>query len=191
MSADLEHLLETTPRDESQLASALVQAYGAYLERLALSILDDPQEAQDAVQETLIHAAYNLDRYQPGTNLRGWLTAIAVNVCRGMLRKRNTRKALERVLGRVGLFSSAEMEPEEAALLKESGNQLRQAVDQLEERQRIVILLRYVHGLSVPETAGILDLPGGTVYSRLHYTHPQLRGLLASKAQTGLRGGVE
>jgi DNA-directed RNA polymerase specialized sigma24 family protein len=68
---------------------------------------------------------------------------------------------------------------------------LRQAVDQLEEGQRIVILLRYVHGLSVPETAGILDLPGGTVYSRLHYTHPQLRGLLASKAQTGLRGGVE
>jgi RNA polymerase sigma-70 factor (ECF subfamily) len=65
--------------------------------------------------------------------------------------------------------------PEEALILSESQRRLKRAVDDLDDKHRLPVLLRYQHGLSVPEIAHALELSEGTVYSRLHYAHRKLR----------------
>ena len=71
---------------------ALVAAHYPYIHRLATSILDDHHEADDAAQDTFIAACRTLDTYRGEANLKTWLTAIALNVCRSRLRKRKMRR---------------------------------------------------------------------------------------------------
>jgi RNA polymerase sigma-70 factor (ECF subfamily) len=72
----------------------LVQEYYPYIRRLALSILNDPHEAEDATQETFIAAHHSLAEYRGHSQVKTWLTAIAVNACRSRLRKRKVRQTL-------------------------------------------------------------------------------------------------
>jgi RNA polymerase sigma-70 factor (ECF subfamily) len=174
---DLDQLLSETTPDDPRLAEALVRTYAAYLERFAGAYLGDPAEADDAVQETLIRAARALHRYQPGTNLRGWLTAICANVCRGRLRRRKAAERLQHTLDRFRLATSTPT-PEETVLAQESQTQLHAALRSLDERHRLVVILRYLQGLPVREIAQILEVPEGTVHSRLHHAHHQLRRML-------------
>jgi RNA polymerase sigma-70 factor, ECF subfamily len=72
-----------------------------------------------------------------------------------------------------------EQTPEEAIILSEGVRGMHQAVEALPEKYRIPVLLRYVHGMSVPEIAEVLGASEGTLYSRLHYAHRQLRQRLS------------
>ena len=72
--------------------------------------------------------------------------------------------------------------PEDALVWNERQRSLKQAVDSLDERHRLPVLLRYVHGLSVPEIAQALDEKEGTIYSRLHYANRKLRDQLGDLA---------
>ena len=70
------------------LAEILVEQHYAYLFRLAASILDDPDEADDAVQETILRALAHWQQCPNANERRGWLTILAVNHCRDRLRRR-------------------------------------------------------------------------------------------------------
>ena len=165
-----------TPASAGELtAEVLVQDHFAYLERVCLSILGDEQEAQDAVQETLLRALLHRSKFQPGTSLRGWLTTIASNLSRDMLRRRSARNRLQGVLRLVGLASANRDCPEEAAISSERDRRIWQSVNSLGEKHRLPIILRYVHSLTVSEIAQILDLNEGTVHSRLHYATRKLQ----------------
>ena len=153
-------------------AETLVRDHYAFLERLCLSILGDEQEAQDAVQETLLRALLHQAKFQPGTSLKSWLTTIAVNLSRDMLRRRSARQRLQGVLHLVRLAPAS---PEEAVIGSERDRALWQLVRGLGEKQRLPLVLRYVHGLPVSEIAQILGLSEGTVHSRLHYATRKLQ----------------
>jgi RNA polymerase sigma-70 factor (ECF subfamily) len=152
----------------------LVREHYGYIQRLALSILDDPHEAEDAAQEAFIAASRSLSSYRGEANLRTWLTAIAVNGCRGRLRKRRTRQNLQHTLQALHLAQRSPISVEEAAIQQDSARSLRQAVAELDDKHRLPILLRYVHQLSVPEIARLLATNPGTIYSRLHYARRML-----------------
>lgn len=152
---------------------ALVNEYYAYIRRLALTILDDGSsdsaaEADDAAQETFITAYRSLAGFRGGASLKTWLTAIAVNACRGRLRKRKLRRTLDATLRGLHL-SQRLISPEETVAQNEAHHQLWKAVDGLDEKHRLPVILRYVHELSVPEIAVSLGMNEGTVHSRLHY----------------------
>ena len=170
---------ETAPAFER-----LVREQYPYIRRLALSILDDggpdpAAEAEDAAQETFITAYRALAGFRGGSSLKTWLTAIAVNTCRGRLRKRKLRQALHTtltVLHRAERLAS----PEEAAAQNEADRMLWQAVDSLDEKHRLPVILRYVHQLTVPEIAVSLGTSEGTVHSRLHYARKTLQDRLGA-----------
>ena len=166
---DLDRLIQTRRATDAEVIENLVDRFYDDLYRLAVTILCDPDEAEDAVQESLITAMMRLDRYQPGTNLRAWLYTITLNTCRGYLRKRSRRFSLSTLLGR--LFEQQERPPcpEKAALKNEGNAQLWDAVNDLGEKHRLPILLRYIEDLSTREIAQILGINEGTVRSRLHY----------------------
>jgi len=168
---------ESRPQDSTDQPiniEHLVREHYTYIRRLALSILDDPDEAEDAAQEAFIAANRSLDKFRGDSRPRTWLTAITVNACRGRLRKRKARQGLQNVLQALHLAQSQPASPEEAAIQQDVQRSLRQAVAALDDRHRLPILLRYVHGLSVPEIAASLHTNPGTIYSRLHYARRML-----------------
>ena len=157
---------------------ALVGEYYAYVRRLALTILDDGSaeasaEADDAAQETFITAHRALAGFRGRASLKTWLTAIAVNACRARLRKRKLRRTLQSTLR--GLHLAQRLaSPEETALQNEARRHLWQAVDSLDQKHRLPVILRYVHALTVPEIAASLGTNEGTIHSRLHYARKTL-----------------
>lgn len=123
--------------------------------------------AQDAAQETFLTAQKVLGKFAGRSDLRTWLFGIAHNECRRMARKR--RLAPEPL----PLFDEVSQPSEECALVDREA--LRAAFAKLSPEHRHVVLLREVEGLSSEETARILDIPEGTVKSRLHHAFLQLR----------------
>lgn len=156
-----------------------VRQYEASVFRLALSVLGDPAEANEITQETFIAALRSLRSYQERQSLRAWLYTIALNRSRSQLRK---RKVLERL--RTSLAATFRLEthkqatPEETALRDEQGSEVWKALAELDERQRLVVILRYFHELPTAEIAAILSISEGTVHSRLHSAREKLRAAL-------------
>lgn len=172
--------------DERAFETLMVEYYN-FIRRLTGSILYDPAEAEDATQEAFIRAAAHIHRLQPGANLKNWLARIAVNLCRDKLRRRRTRQRLTEMLKAL-TWQTAQSTPalEDKLILTERQQAIRSAVDALDDKHRLPILLRYVHEMSVAEIAQILNLNEGTVYSRLHYGHLKLRDrLLVFAADNG------
>lgn len=154
---------------------ALVHTHYDAIFRLALSILADADEAEDAVQETFIAADRALDQYRGQSSLKTWLFAIAINQCRQMLRQRKRRQTMADAWKNARTLLPGPIRPEEAVTHTETADLLRQAVAQLKERHRIPIILRYSHNMTAPEIAQILQISEGTVHSRLHYARRELR----------------
>jgi RNA polymerase sigma-70 factor (ECF subfamily) len=116
-----------------------------------------------------------LDQYQVGTNFRAWLYTITANTCRGCLRKRKTRATLTKLLTSVGSLAPRPPNPELSALQRESRSELWAAVERLDEKHRVTVILRMVQGLSVQEIAQVLQTEEKTVYSRLYDAFRKLR----------------
>jgi RNA polymerase sigma factor (sigma-70 family) len=172
---DVEDLLRSRPADDAQVFKAMVAAYRTPLYRLALSVLNDAEEAEDAVQDTFVRAARRLDRYQVGTNFKAWMYTIAVNTCRDYLRKRATRARVSRVWEAIQSLTPRAPDPEAATIENESRARLWGLVDQLGEKHRLVVILRLGQDLSIREISQILEINEKTVYSRLYEAFRQLR----------------
>lgn len=164
-------LLDPTISSAS-LTEILVERYYAYIVRLAVSIVRSTAEAEDVAQDTFISALTRIDQLNPESNVRAWLSTIAVNKCRDLLRKRRRRQLFQSGIQMVHI--ERQPAPEEAVVQQETAVRLWAAVDQLKEKHRLPIILRYVHNLSIPEIAEILETKEGTIYSRLHYACRQL-----------------
>jgi RNA polymerase sigma-70 factor, ECF subfamily len=158
-----------------RIVETIVGQYWAAIYRLACGMLGDPDEAEDAAQDTFVAAALNLGQYQVGTNFRAWLFTIAINTCRGVLRKRKTRQKGINLLQALHFSAHQLPGPEEAALQTLEGANLWAAVDQLGEKHRLVVILRIRHELTVQEISQILNIPEKTVYTRLYDAFRELR----------------
>jgi RNA polymerase sigma-70 factor (ECF subfamily) len=145
--------------------------------RLAVSILDDLHEAEDATQESLLAALRALDSFHGDSSLRTWLVSITINVCRTRLQRQKRRDQLKQLLqGILQRLSPASVE--ENAIQHESNESLWRAIHSMDEKHRIPIVLRYYHELSVAEIADILQIPEGTVHSRLNTARRLLHHVL-------------
>jgi len=180
MALKPEQLLTAGTTDRQSLAESLLDAYFGDVHRLALSILHDEDAADDVAQDTFITALRHIGRYEPGTNLRAWLLTITVNLCRDRLRRRQARQ-------RWGLlWLGAQRSPADRArdleaghVRREANTALWQSVNALDEKHRLPVILRYANGLSIREVADVLNIPEGTVHSRLHHACRKLAATLA------------
>ncbi len=159
---------------DSSAIENFVQTYQQDVYRLALSILDDSSEAEDATQEALLAALRALDSFQGASSLKTWLFSITVNICRTRLQRQKRREQLRQILGGI-LQGQNNPSVEEKAMENESDAVLWHVIHRMDEKHRTPIVLRYYHELSVAEIAGILQIPEGTVHSRLNtaYSHKQ------------------
>jgi RNA polymerase sigma-70 factor (ECF subfamily) len=163
---------------------ALVHTYYDMLFRLTLSILNDVDEAEDAVQETFIAAVRAIDQFRGQSTIKTWLFTIAINKCRQQMRKRKRRQLLVNAWEAARSFIPQPDRPEEALVRMEMEKNLVQAVAELRDKHRLPIILRYTHNLTASEIARVLGISEGTVYSRLHYARRELRQTLTLEVET-------
>jgi len=164
--------------NDTSVMEAMVVEYRVPVYRLALSILRDPADAQDATQNTFIQAAAGLHRYQVGTNFKAWLLRIAINNSRMIWRKHAARWALQQAWESVIHLGSHQGSPEVQAVQGETRDELWTLVDNLNEKHRLVVILRFAHEMAVSEISQVLGINEKTVYSRLYDAFAQLRALI-------------
>jgi RNA polymerase sigma-70 factor, ECF subfamily len=144
------------------------------LRRYARALLGDPVRADDLVQESLLRALSRRHLWQPGTDIRAWMFTILHNIHVNNQRKRHVRKDYQEPL---------EDQPELATpSTQEKSLEIRdlaRALDMLPEPQRQVVLLVGLEGMDYKKVADVLEIPLGTVMSRLHRGREALRQLVA------------
>jgi RNA polymerase sigma-70 factor, ECF subfamily len=161
--------------DRSAYGELVNRHYEAVI-RVVYRLCGDAQIAQDAAQEAFIRAWVRLPGYQPRAPFRSWVFRIAVNTALDVLR----RKPEESIENNEGMQLMAEKSPgpEEAVIEKEQVDFLQGAVRALPEAARAVLVLREYGELSYEEIATVLEIPVGTVMSRLNYARTRLREML-------------
>ena len=157
----------------------------------ALRMTRNPQDAEDLVQETYLKAYKNFGSFTPGTNLKAWLYRIMTNTYINSYRKKQ-RRPLETSADEVTdnqLYTSSShdstgLESAEVEALKAMPNsRISDALNSLNEDYRMVVYYADVEGMAYKEIAEVMDIPIGTVMSRLHRGRKQLRGMLKDVAQ--------
>mgnify|MGYP001817124326 CR=1 FL=1 len=157
---------------EADVAEFVPQLYSA-----ALRMTRHPADAEDVLQEALLKAYRGYGTFKAGTNLKAWLYRILTNTFINKYRKQ-TRRPSEVELGELEdlyLFNrlgsdlgGATRSAEEEALDRFVDDDIKRAVEDLPENFRLPVLLADVEGFSYKEIAEIMDVPIGTVMSRLH-----------------------
>lgn len=159
----------------------LFRQYETGVFKLALSIVDDPAEASEITQETFVAALRAMQNYQERQSFKAWLYTIAVNQSRSHLRRRRALERLQATLTRIFRIEFEKQTlPEEAVIQNEKEAALWKTLSQMDDRHRIVVVLRYFHELSIRQIAEILSISEGTIHSRLHSAREKLRNALES-----------
>lgn len=183
----LERMTEAHPRrliaaciaGKEDAIETLVREYESGVFRLTLAVLGDPAEAHDVTQETFLSALRALPAYEEKRSFKSWLYTIALNHSRSRLRKRKVMERLRSTLTSIfRLETQKQRTPEELVLQNEKEAALWHSLNQLDERHRIVVILRYFHELPVREISEILAVHEGTIHSRLHTARERLRDSL-------------
>lgn len=154
----------------------VARRYGRFLFTVAYRLTGHEADAQDLVQDVLLRVRRGLETYRPGS-MEGWLSRITTNVFLDEMRRRQRRPtdALPDDPERALPTSPA---PDEALAASALPDDVEQALQRLPDEFRTAVVLCDVAGLSYAEIAEALDVPVGTVRSRIHRGRGLLRGVL-------------
>jgi RNA polymerase sigma-70 factor (ECF subfamily) len=172
--------LDAAQRGDRAAFDAIVDLYDERLRLLAFHLLHDADLADDALQDTFFNAYRGLPAFGRRSSLGTWLYRITYTVCMGYLRRpRPASVSFEEAEEVIG----ADVDPADALITR---SQLTSALARLSPEQRVVVLLVDRDGFDYQSAADVLDVPKGTVCSRLVAARAALREALG-----GSLGGAQ
>ena len=179
LTADVETgLIEQAQLGARNAFGELVRRHYPGVVQVVYRLCGDTGLAEDMAQEAFLRAWINLSSFRLQSSLRNWLYRIAVNAALDVLRHKPEETLEEEA---VQMLPDPAVGPETALIEKERVALLQQAMQSLPDAARSVLVLREYGGLSYQDIANVLDVPVGTVMSRLNYARNRLREIL--KAQ--------
>jgi RNA polymerase sigma-70 factor (ECF subfamily) len=176
--------------DRRTVFERLAREHATELYGAALRLARNPDDAHDLAQDALVRAYAAFDAFAPGTNFRAWLLRILTN-CYITLYRRRQRVVLvawddltdANDAGPAATHGASRDEPEAALLARALDREIEAALSQLSEGVRLTVLLVDMEELSYEEAAAALEVPVGTVRSRLNRGREQMRGFLKEYAR--------
>jgi RNA polymerase sigma-70 factor (ECF subfamily) len=141
----------------------------------AYRLVRNVHDAEDLVQETYLRAYRGFDRFTPGTNIRAWLYTILYRARTDTLRRAGRSPAT------VELLDDGPAVPPPQDALASGGEAIARALESLPEQFRVAVVLRDIEEFSYEEIARIMEVPIGTVMSRIHRGRGLLRQALGGK----------
>ena len=157
--------------------------------RTAYGLTGDPQAAEEVLQDTFARAYQRRSILRTDVSPLPWLHRVAINLCYSRLgRRRLFTGPIDDI--EAGLVRDIAIEPAERAERRELRQIVREGVAALPPKHQTVVVLYYLHGMSLQETAALLGIRLGTVKSRLHYALRSLRTQLEADRRFGGAYGV-
>ena len=159
----------------------IVNLYQHKLYQICYRMLGNKQEAEDIAQEAFVRAYINLHSYDQKRKFSTWIYRIATNLCIDRIRKKKPDYYLDaEVAGTDGLdmysqIAADEKLPEDVVTQMELQDRIQYEISRLPDKYRSVIVLKYIEELSLQEISEILDMPLGTVKTRIHRGREALR----------------
>jgi RNA polymerase sigma-70 factor, ECF subfamily len=160
---------------------ALFFKYQGQIFRAALAITRDPGAAEEVLQDCFYKTYLNILNITGEGSLSPWLHRVAVNLSCNALKKRRVHLEPIEDVAEGCVTADPHHSPESVAEQVELQGTMRDAINSLPLKHRIVVTLHYLQDFSLPEIAYILDLPVGTVKSRLHHARKSLRDRLEAQ----------
>jgi RNA polymerase sigma-70 factor, ECF subfamily len=184
-----QEIVDRVRAGDTALYEIIMRRYNQRLYRVTYAILRDGAEAEDVIQDAYVRAYQHLDQFAGYAPFSTWLTRIAVHEALRRLQLRKRSQQFEEVEHDEESFMSVSEttvpetspDPEQRASNAELGQLLEQAVLDLPEQYRTVIMLRDVEELSTAETAAALDLTEQNVKVRLHRGRSMMRDRLFAR----------
>ncbi|HYK76355.1 MAG TPA: sigma-70 family RNA polymerase sigma factor [Daejeonella sp.] len=178
------NLVEKAKTGDQKAYADLMQRYKDSIHFMALKMVNNKDDAMDLTVETFAKAFENLDKYKPDFAFSTWLFRIATNNCIDFIRKKKIHTtSIDSMIDEEGderplQIRADTLNPEETSIKKQQNAQLKEIVDKLPSRYRILIMLRYFDELSYDEIAQQLDLPLGTVKAQLFRARDLLSNIM-------------
>ena len=182
--SDEEAMSRVRERDDPRAFALLLRRWEPPIQRLCTRMTGDPRLAEDLAQETFARVFAHRKRYRGSARFSTFLWRIAVNLCLDERRKASRRavSSLDCDDGRGAVstetLADSKASPEALAAQRERAELVRKALLQLSERHRTVLVLRHYEGLKFREIAEALNIPQGTVKSRMAEALTHLARLL-------------
>jgi RNA polymerase sigma-70 factor, ECF subfamily len=174
-------LIRQARRGSADAIEALVRRHWESAHRAAFLIVHDAQAAEDIAQEAMLAAVRSIDHFDRRRPFRPWLHRIVVNRSLDWLRARARRPEVSVEVA--GPALEAEIGPDAGA--EALSGELMRALGELEPDERALIVMRHLLGYRSPELARMLDLPAGTVRTRLARALNRVRDLLEAETKEG------
>ena len=182
MSADDHHLIAACLAGDAAAFGGLVRRYQERLFNTVIRLVDNPEDANDVVQEAFLNAYQSLDGFKGDSLFFTWLYRIAVNTAISLRRKQ--RAAISIDANRNGSQVIDPHDPSEqnrpgyAIEQAEQRRRVQHALNRLSPEHRMVLVMKDMEGQKYETMAEILQVPIGTIRSRLHRARLELRQLL-------------
>ena len=161
---------------DEEACETLVRRYQERVFALIYRITGEADRVEDIAQEVFLRAFRSLKSFRGGASFYTWLYRITVNTALNAMRSQGRRQetSLEALEG-MEFPVDPEAGPAERAAQRQLARRVGEAIDQLEEQYRVIIYLRELEGFSYEEIAEVVELPVGTVKSRLFRARQQLK----------------
>ena len=179
-------LLEAVLAGDTTAYRGLVEKYQGRVYAMVYGMLRNREDARDVTQDAFVKAYNSLDSFRLESSFYTWLYRIAMNLAIDFVRRRKRRPTTsfeEGVAAREDGGDIAEIHHQDSPRRMMERQQLygriMDAMEKLPDDQRQVVLLRELEGLSYKEISEVMDIPEGTVMSRLFYARKKLQKLLA------------
>jgi len=168
----------------------LVERYQRKVYAVALGMLKDKEEAMDVSQEAFVKVYKYLDHFKGDSSFYTWLYRITVNICIDVMRRKGSAggdpvefdESIDNDLSeaRIGaLGSRLGTNPQKSALRRELAEKIQEALAAVPEKHRAILLLREIEGMSYEDLSRTLDIPKGTVMSRLFHARAKVQKILS------------
>jgi RNA polymerase sigma-70 factor, ECF subfamily len=184
VSADDTRLIAECLQGDTSAFGELVRRYQDRLYNTVYRHLDNAEDAQDVVQEAFLSAYQSLDSFKGNSEFFTWLYRIAVNTAISLRRKKKVTLSLHGAGDRNGeavhepLDPSEQTRPGHGLEQAEEERRIRNALHRLSPEHRMVLILKDMEGEKYETMAEVLQVPIGTVRSRLHRARAELREIL-------------